>query len=67
LYATDEELNLQPGQGYFIARDEEEMKNRLIYEIMPLLKEYFAEGLILNAKDSFTNYFFQETGVLLYK
>lgn len=67
LYATDEELNLQPGQGYFIAKDEEEMKNRLIYEIMPLLKEYFAEGLILSAKDSFTNYFYQKTEVLLYK
>jgi 5-methylcytosine-specific restriction protein B len=67
LYATDEELNLQPGQGYFIAKDETEMKNRLIYEIMPLIKEYFAEGLILSAKDSFTNYFYQKTGVLLYK
>jgi 5-methylcytosine-specific restriction protein B len=67
LYATDEELNLQPGQGYFIAKDETEMKNRLIYEIMPLIKEYFAEGLILNAKDSFTNYFYQKTEVLLYK
>lgn len=67
LYATDEELNLQPGQGYFIAKDEAEMKNRLIYEIMPLLKEYFAEGLVLSAKDSFTNYFYQKTEVLLYK
>jgi 5-methylcytosine-specific restriction protein B len=66
-FANDEELNLQPGHGYFIANSDDEMKNRIIYEIMPLLKEYFAEGLLLNAKDSFTNYFYQRTQVFLYK
>lgn len=56
-YATDEELNLQPGQGYFLASNEEEMKNRLRYEIMPLIKEYLTEGLLSSAKNAFSNYF----------
>lgn len=56
-YATDEELNLQPGQGYFLANNEEEMNNRLRYEIMPLIKEYLTEGLLASAKNAFSNYF----------
>ena len=67
LYASDEELNLQPGQGYFIAADEQSMKNRMIYELMSLIKEYFTEGLLLRARDEFVNYFYNETGELLYK
>ena len=49
-YANDEELNLQPGQSYFIVNDgseeemEKEMVNRLKYELMPLTKEYLNEG-----------------------
>ncbi len=56
-YATSNELSLQPGQGYFIANSEEEMKNRIRYEIFPLIKEYLQEGLIRNAKEEFNNYF----------
>jgi 5-methylcytosine-specific restriction protein B len=56
-YATSNELSLQPGQGYFIANNEEEMKNRIRYEIFPLIKEYLQEGLIRNAKEEFNNYF----------
>lgn len=67
LFASDEELNLQPGQGYFVAKDEKEMRQRMIYELMPLMKEYFGEGLLLKSKDSFVNYFYIETGKLLYK
>jgi 5-methylcytosine-specific restriction endonuclease McrBC GTP-binding regulatory subunit McrB len=66
-YATDDELNLQPGQSYFIAKDEEEMKTRLEYEIMPLMKEYFNEGYLLKAKDEFSNYFYNKLGVLMYE
>lgn len=43
------------------------MKNRMIYELMPLIKEYFAEGLLLKAKDEFVNYFYEKTSELLYK
>lgn len=56
-YASSTELNLQPGQGYFIAYTEEEMKNRIRYEIFPLIKEYLQEGLLRNAKEEFNNYF----------
>lgn len=56
-YASSNELSLQPGQGYFIASSEEEMKNRIKYEIFPLIKEYLQEGLIRNAKEEFNNYF----------
>lgn len=56
-YATSNELSLQPGQGYFISSSNEEMNNRIKYEIFPLIKEYLQEGLIRNAKEEFNNYF----------
>lgn len=56
-YASSNELSLQPGQGYFISSSDEEMKNRIKYEIFPLIKEYLQEGLIRNAKEEFNNYF----------
>ena len=56
-YATSNELSLQPGQGYFIANNVEEMENRIRYEIFPLIKEYLEEGLIRSAKEEFNNYF----------
>ena len=56
-YASSNELSLQPGQGYFIAENEEEMKNRIRYEIFPLIKEYLQEGLIRSTKEEFNNYF----------
>jgi 5-methylcytosine-specific restriction enzyme B len=56
-YASSNELSLQPGQGYFIADSQEEMTNRIKYEIFPLIKEYLQEGLIRNAKEEFNNYF----------
>ncbi len=56
-YASSNELSLQPGQGYFIAKSEKEMKNRIQYEIFPLIKEYLQEGLIRSAKEEFNTYF----------
>ena len=72
-YATDDELNLQPGQSYFIVpasnkeEEMEEMRERMIYELMPLIKEYLAEGYLLKAKDSFCDLFLKETGRLMYE
>ncbi len=66
-YASDEELNLQPGHSYFLAKDEAEMKERLEYELMPLIKEYINEGYLLRAKDEFSNYFYNKLGVLMYE
>ena len=69
-YASDEELNLQPGPSYFLTDAEENkqlMKMRLIYELMPLIKEYLAEGLLQKAADSFAHLFYTEAGVYLYE
>lgn len=66
-YATDEELPLQPGHSYFIAKDEKEMKYRLTYEIMPLMKEYFAAGLMLRARDEFAAIYYEHTGKFMYR
>lgn len=56
-FADDLELNLQPGQGYFIANTKDEMKLRIEYELFPLIKEYITEGIMTKAKDEFNNYF----------
>jgi len=56
-FASSEELSLQPGQGYFIADSDNEMLNRIKYELFPLIKEYLQEGLLRNAKEEFNNYF----------
>ena len=66
-YASDDELNLQPGHSYFIAVDEKEMKHRLQYELMPLIKEYINEGFLTKSKDEFCNFFYEQLGVLMYE
>lgn len=69
-YATDDELNLQPGQSYFIVSEAskyDEMRERMVYELMPLIKEYLSEGYLLKAKNSFCDLFLKETGVLMYE
>ena len=66
-HATDEELNLQPGQSYFIAADDDTMKQRLKYELMPLIKEYINEGFLSSGKDEFVNYFYNKIGELMYE
>lgn len=85
-YASDEELNLQPGSGYFILdkneddhvtsvqdddqeedRYKKEMGERLTYEIMPLMKEYFTEGLMIKAQDEFANYYYKMTKKYMYR
>lgn len=50
-YATDEELHLQPGHTYFIAKSEDELENKLKYEVVPLLREYINEGRLSLAKN----------------
>lgn len=69
-YATDDELNLQPGQSYFIvdiSNPDELIKSRLKYELLPLIKEYLNEGYLQKAKDEFTKYFINKIDVLMYE
>jgi len=65
-YANSSELTLQPGQGYFIASSENEMLNRIKYEIFPLVCEYLQEGLLTNAKEEFNDYFSNRINQSLY-
>ena len=66
-YANSNELNLQPGQGYFLANNADEMKNRIRYEIYPLIKEYLQEGLLSSAREEFNNYFKLRIGESLFE
>lgn len=66
-YASSEELNLQPGQSYFLAKTPEEWKDRLKYELVPLMKEYFNEGYLKNAISEFSDYVYNELGIELYE
>ena len=70
MYASDGELSLQPGQSYFVVdkvNAENAMRERLVYELMPLVKEYLEAGYLLKAKDAFSEFFRRETGRLLYE
>jgi len=66
-YANSDESSLQPGHGYFIADSKDEMETRIKYELMPLMKEYFAEGLLLKAKEEFSKYFYDKLGEDLFE
>ena len=66
-YAKSNELSLQPGQGYFLADSDDEMKNRIRYEIYPLIREYLQEGLISNAKEEFNKYFMSRINLPLFE
>ena len=64
-YATDEELNLQPGQSYFM--DTNKRCDNIKFGLMPLMKEYFAEGFLLSAKEEFAQLFTSYTDTYMYK
>lgn len=67
-YATDEELNLQPGQSYFVTNSSGEIsRNKIVYELMPLIKEYLREGYLSKAKESFSNLFYEMVQLQLFE
>jgi len=45
-HASDEMLDLLPGHSYYLAQDEREFKNRMRYDLLPLLDEYLRQGLL---------------------
>jgi 5-methylcytosine-specific restriction protein B len=45
-HAPSEALNLLPGHAYFLARNEGELRDRLRYEVLPLLDEYLQQGFL---------------------
>jgi 5-methylcytosine-specific restriction protein B len=48
-HASDEMLHLLPGHSYFLARDDAELRNRLQYDLLPLIDEYLRQGLLGSA------------------
>ena len=67
-YATDEELNLQPGQSYFVTDGGETVsRNKIVFELMPLIKEYLREGYLSKAKESFSNLFYERVQLQLFE
>lgn len=59
-YASDSELNLQPGGAYFLADTVDELNQKIEYELMPLIKEYLEEGLIASAAGEFNDLFYRK-------
>ncbi len=45
-HAPGEALHLMPGHAYFLVKDESELRDRLRFEIIPLLDEYLQQGLL---------------------
>jgi len=45
-HAPAEGLNLLPGHAYFLAKNEDELRERLRYQLLPLLDEYLREGYL---------------------
>jgi len=66
-YADSNELTLQPGQGYFLAENEENFLNRVEYELFPLIKEYLQEQLLVSAKEEFNDYFLKRINKPLFQ
>jgi 5-methylcytosine-specific restriction protein B len=45
-HAPGDTMQLMPGHAYFLVKDERELRERLRYEIIPLLDEYLQQGLL---------------------
>jgi 5-methylcytosine-specific restriction protein B len=45
-YANEESLCLLPGHAYFLADSEAELRNRLQFELLPLLRDYIRDGRV---------------------
>jgi 5-methylcytosine-specific restriction endonuclease McrBC GTP-binding regulatory subunit McrB len=56
---VNEELetdDIMIGHSYFMAKDTEELRSKVIYEIIPLLKEYRSDGILTVEKNVFENF-----------
>jgi 5-methylcytosine-specific restriction protein B len=45
-HAPNETLQLLPGHAYFLAENEDELRERFRYELLPLLDEYLQQGYL---------------------
>ncbi len=51
-YSIDD---LMVGHSYFMAKDEEELKDKIKYEVIPLIKEYINDGILNVSIDEWEN------------
>lgn len=59
-YANDNELNLQPGPAYFTADDLAHLQRRMEFEVMPLIKEYLLQDMLVPATRALDDFFYQK-------
>lgn len=45
-HAPGDALHLMPGHAYFLVKNENELRDRLRFEVLPLLDEYLQQGLL---------------------
>jgi 5-methylcytosine-specific restriction protein B len=45
-HVSEDGFDLLPGQAYFLAKSEADLKRRFRYELLPLLDEYLRQGLL---------------------
>jgi 5-methylcytosine-specific restriction protein B len=45
-HAPGDALHLMPGHAYFLVKDDAELRDRLRFEVIPLLDEYLQQGLL---------------------
>lgn len=60
-------MNLQPGGSYFIAKDKDALKDKVEYELMPLIKEYIEAGFLTSAAQEFSDLFYNEFGLVMFE
>lgn len=67
-YASDSELNLQPGPSYFMNNGtSDSLKHNIKYGLLPLIKEYLNEGYLAGSEEAFTAYFKEHADALLFE
>lgn len=55
-YATPDAFNLMPGHSYFLVKDDKQAAKSLQMNLVPLLREYLAQGYVAAFSDSIRAY-----------
>ncbi|WP_445665313.1 hypothetical protein [Fodinibius sp. AD559] len=55
-YASEDSFDLMPGHSYFIAHDDVDAATQMQTNLIPLLKEYLAQGYVANFADAIHAY-----------
>lgn len=67
-YASDAELNLQPGPSYYLGDGTPDaVRHNLRYGVLPLIKEYLSEGYLAGSEEDFAAYFKKHADALLFE